>query len=70
MVFGTLKINRQKVKNKEAYISRNKVVIYIFIWQARTRSARANRHTDAKTTKKYMVGHVEWLQIQAAELVV
>ena len=27
-------------------------------------------HTDAKTTKKYMEGHVEWVQIQAAELTI
>ena len=27
-------------------------------------------HTDAKTTKKYKEGHVEWVQIQAAELVI
>ena len=27
-------------------------------------------HTDAKTTKKYMEGHVEWVQIQAAELAI
>jgi len=27
-------------------------------------------HTDAKTTKKYMEGHIEWVQIQAAEIAV
>lgn len=27
-------------------------------------------HTDAKTTKKYDEGHVQWVQIQAAELAV
>ncbi len=27
-------------------------------------------HTDAKTTKKYMEGHTQWVQIQAAELVI
>jgi hypothetical protein len=27
-------------------------------------------HTNAKTTKKYMEGHTQWVQIQAAELVI
>jgi len=27
-------------------------------------------HTDAKTTKKYMEGHIQWVQIQVAEIVI
>lgn len=27
-------------------------------------------HTDAKTTKKYMEGHTQWVQIQAAEIAI
>ncbi|AAZ26962.1 hypothetical protein CPS_4065 [Colwellia psychrerythraea 34H] len=27
-------------------------------------------HSDAKTTKKYKEGHVEWVQIQATELAI
>ena len=56
-------------KNRPTFHEIRSLSIFLYGKQGLDPQERA-AHSDAKTTKKYMEGHVEWEQIQAAELVI
>ena len=61
--------NNLEKKQRPTFHEIRSLSIFLYGKQGLDPQERA-AHTDAKTTKKYMIGHVEWVQIQAAELVV
>jgi hypothetical protein len=56
-------------KSRPTFHEIRSLSIYLYGKQGLDPQERA-AHTDAKTTKKYMEGHIEWVQIQAAELLI
>lgn len=56
-------------KNRPTFHEIRSLSIFLYGKQGLDPQERA-AHSDAKATKKYMEGHVEWVQIQAAELVI
>lgn len=54
-------------KNRPTFHEIRSLSIFLYSKQGIDPQERA-AHSDAKTTKKYKEGHIEWVQIQAAEL--